>query len=77
MLSVGSIRFDIEDRFCASKKGGIAIGGDGWVLAQGSAHMAAALAGYRRRALVSTAGWTISRLVQHEVPAHGSCPGWL
>ena len=47
------------------------------VLAQGSAHMAAALAGYRRRALVSTAGWTISHLVQHEVPAHGSCPGWL
>ena len=32
-----------EDRFCASKKGGI--GGGGWVSAQGAVHMAAALAG--------------------------------
>ena len=57
MLSVGAIRF--EDRFCASKKGGIE--GGGWVSAWGGMHMAAALAGYRR-ALVGT-GWTISRLV--------------
>ena len=49
MLSVGAIYF--EDRFCASKKGGI--GGGGQVSAQGAMHMAAALAGYRT-ALVST-----------------------
>ena len=40
MLSVGTIRF--EDRFCASKKGGI--GGGGQVSARGAVHMAAALA---------------------------------
>ena len=40
MLSVGAIRF--EDRFCASKKGGIE--GGGQVSAQGAVHMAAALA---------------------------------
>ena len=57
MLSVGAIRF--EDRFCASKKGGI--GGGGRVSALGAVHMAAALAGCRK-ALVST-GWTISHLV--------------
>ena len=34
-----------EDRFCASKKGGI--GGGGRVSAQGAVHMAAALAGCR------------------------------
>ena len=45
----GAIRF--EDRFCASKKGGI--GGGGRVSAQGVMHMAAALAGCRK-ALVST-----------------------
>ena len=49
MLSVGAIRF--EDRFCASKNGGI--GGCGWVSARGAVHMAAALAGCRK-ALVST-----------------------
>ena len=49
MLSVGTIRF--EDRFCASKKGGI--GGGGRVSAWGAVHMAAALAGCRK-ALVST-----------------------
>ena len=49
MLSVGAICFD--DRFCASKKGGI--GGGGWVSAQGAVHMAAALAG-SRKALVGT-----------------------
>ena len=42
MLSVGAIRF--EDRFCASKKGGI--GGGGWVHpgSWSAVHMAAALA---------------------------------
>ena len=49
MLSVGAIRF--EDRFCASKKGGI--GGGGRVSAWGAVHMAAALAGCRK-ALVGT-----------------------
>ena len=44
MLSVGAIRF--EDRFCASKKGGI--GGGGQVSAQGAVHMAAALASSRK-----------------------------
>jgi len=44
MLSVGAIRF--EDRFCASKKGGI--GGGERVSAQGAMHMPAALAGYRK-----------------------------
>ena len=48
MLSVGAIRF--ENRFCASKKGGI---GGGRVSARGAVHMAAALAGCRK-ALVST-----------------------
>ena len=57
MLSVGAIRF--EDRFCASKKGGIE--GGGQVSARGSVHMAAALADHRK-ALVGT-GWTISHLV--------------
>ena len=37
MLSVGAIHF--EDRFCASKKGGI--GGGGRVSAQGAVHIAA------------------------------------
>ena len=41
MLSVGAIGF--EDRFCASKKGGI--GGGGRVSARGAVHMAAALYG--------------------------------
>ena len=49
MLSVGTIRF--EDRFYASKKGGI--GGDGWVSVRGARHMAAALGGCRK-ALVGT-----------------------
>ena len=49
MLSVGAIHF--EDRFCASKKGGI--GGGGQVSAWGAMHMAAALAGCRK-ALVGT-----------------------
>ena len=44
MLSVGTIRF--EDRFCATKKGGI--GGGGQVSVQGAMHMAAALAGCRK-----------------------------
>ena len=44
MLSVGVIRF--EDRFCASKKGGI--GGGGQVSAWDTVHMAAALAGCRK-----------------------------
>ena len=56
MLSVGTIHF--EDRFCASKKGGIGRGEP--VSAQGAVHMAAALAGCRK-ALVGT-GWTISLL---------------
>ena len=56
MLSVGAIRF--EDRFCASKKGGI--GGGGRVSARGAVHMAAALAGCRK-ALVGT-GLAISLL---------------
>ena len=61
MLSVGAIRF--EDRFCASKKGGIGgggIGGGGWVSARGAVHMAAALAGCRK-ALVGT-GLSVSLL---------------
>ena len=41
MLSVGTIC--LEDRFCASKKGGI--GGGGSVSPRGDVHMAAALAG--------------------------------
>ena len=56
MLSVGAICF--EDRFCASKKGGI--GGGGRVSAQGAVHMAAALARCRK-ALVGT-GLSISLL---------------
>ena len=56
MLSVGAIRF--EDRFCASKKGGI--GGGGRVSARGAVHMAAALAGCRK-ALVGI-GLSISLL---------------
>jgi len=47
-----------EDRFCASKEGGI--GGGGWVSAWGAVHMVVALAGYRK-ALVST-GLAISLL---------------
>ena len=43
--------YQFEDRFCASKKGGI--GGGGQVSARGAVHMAAALAGCRK-ALVST-----------------------
>ena len=61
MLSVGAIRF--EDRFCASKKGGIGggeIGGGGRVSARGAMHMAAALASCRK-ALVGT-GLSISLL---------------
>ena len=56
MLSVGAIHF--ENRFCASKKGGI--GGGGWVSAQDAVHMAAAMAGCRK-ALVGT-GLSISLL---------------
>ena len=56
MLSVGAIRF--EDKFWASKKGGI--GGGGRVSARGAVHMAAALAGCRK-ALVG-AGLSISPL---------------
>ena len=54
MLSVGAICS--EDRFCASKKGGI--GGGGRVPLQGAMHKAAALAGCRK-ALVGT-GLSIS-----------------
>ena len=54
MLSVGAIHF--EDRFCASKKGGI--GGGGQVSAQDAVHMAASLADCRK-ALVGT-GLSIS-----------------
>ena len=57
MLSVGTIRF--EDRFCASKKGGI--GGGRRVSARGAVHMTAALAGCRK-ALVGT-GLSISLLL--------------
>ena len=49
MLSVGATRF--EDRFCASKKGGI--GGGGRVSVRDAVHMAATLAGFRK-ALVGT-----------------------
>ena len=49
VISVGTIHF--EDRFCASKKGGI--GGGERVSVQGVMHMAAILAGCRK-ALVST-----------------------
>ena len=42
MLTVGAIYF--EDRFYTSKKSGIGRGGQ--VSAQGTVHMAAALAGY-------------------------------
>ena len=49
MLSVGAICF--ENRFCASKIGGI--GGSGRVSARGAMHMAAALAGCRK-SLVGT-----------------------
>ena len=62
MLSVGAIRF--EDRFFASKKGGI--GGGGWVSAWGAMHMAAALAGCRK-ALVG-AGLAIS--LPHDTNRH-------
>ena len=55
MLLVGTIHF--EDRFCASKKGGMR---GCAVSARGAVHMAAALAGCRK-ALVGT-GWTISHL---------------
>ena len=57
MLLVGAICF--EDRFCASKKGGI--GGGGQVSAQGAVHMAAALAGCRKL-LVGT-GWAFLSLL--------------
>ena len=57
MLSVGAIHF--EDRFCASKKGGIR--GGGRVPAWSNMHITATLASYRI-ALVGT-GWTISHLV--------------
>ena len=50
MLSVGAIRF--EDRFCASRKGGMR--GGGWVSPRG---MAAVVAGCRK-ALVN-ARWAI------------------
>jgi len=56
MLSFGAICF--EDRFCASKNGGI--GGAGRVSARDAVLMAAALAG-GRKALVST-GLDISLL---------------
>ena len=56
MLSIGAIHF--EDRFYASKKGGI--GRSGRVSARGPVHMAAALAGCRK-ALVGT-GLSISLL---------------
>ena len=68
MLSVGAICF--EDKFCASRKGGIR--GGGRVLVQGAMHMAAALAGYRT-ALVGT-GWTISYLVSINGLKNHSCP---
>ena len=68
MLSVGTIRF--EDRFCATKKGGI--GGVRRVSALGAVHMAAALAGCRK-AMVGT-GWTISHLVSTNRPRNHSPP---
>ena len=55
-LLVGAICF--EDRFCASKKGGI--GGGGRVSARSAVHMAAALVGCRKT-LVGT-GLAISLL---------------
>ena len=57
MLSVSAICF--EDRFCASKKGGIGEGGQ--VYSRHAMHVGAAMAGCRT-ALVGT-GWTISHLV--------------
>ena len=56
MLLVGTICF--EDRFCASKKGGM---GRWAVFSMGPVHVAAALAGCRT-ALVGT-GWTISHFI--------------
>ena len=56
MLSVGAICF--EDRFCASKMGGIGEGGQAY--SRHAVHMEAVLAGCRK-ALVGT-GWTISLL---------------
>ena len=66
MLSVGAIHF--EDRFCASKKGGIR--GGGWVSAQGAMHMAVALAGCRKT-LVGT-GLGISLLFDTNECRYGS-----
>ena len=57
MLSFGAICF--EDRFCASKKGGI--GGGGWASARDAMHMVVDLASCRK-ALVDT-DWTISHPV--------------
>ena len=56
MLSVGAIRF--EDRFCASRKGGI--GGGGWVHRSAWQHMVAVAAACRK-ALVND-GWAICLL---------------
>ena len=68
MLSVGTICF--EDRFCASKKGGI--GGGGWAYSRHAVHMAAAMAGCRT-ALVGT-DWTISHLISTNGCGNHSSP---
>ena len=62
MLSVGAIRF--EDRFCASKKGGI--GGGGWV--HPGVPCTWQLPWLAREEPWVGSGWTIS---------YGSCLGWL
>ena len=68
MLSVGAIR--IEDRVCASKKGGI--GGGVRISAQSAVHMAATLGGCRK-ALVDT-GWSISLLFDKQAQIRFLCP---
>ena len=68
MLSVGATCF--EDRFCASKMGGIGEGGQAY--SRHAVHMEAVLAGCRK-ALVGT-GWTISQLVSTNEHRNHSSP---
>ena len=68
MLSVGTICF--EDRFCASKMGGMGEGGQPY--SRHAVHMEAVLAGCRK-ALIST-GWIISQLVSTNGHRNHSSP---